>query len=156
MVENLKFVRKPIINKTGIYGFFGEYRWLSNFHLSPVTVDGMTYNSAEHAFMAMKTFNPDERKVLSLMSLPVDARRYGQTVKLRPDWERVKVSMMKKVLQAKFHQDKGLGAALLATDPLYLEETNDWGDVFWGVSEGKGQNNLGRTIMEVRDELKYN
>lgn len=43
---------------------------------------------------------------------------------------------------------------LLATGTRYLEETNTWGDTYWGVCEGKGLNMLGKTLMQVRDELR--
>ena len=43
---------------------------------------------------------------------------------------------------------------LLATGDRYIEETNTWGDTFWGVCNGKGENNLGKIIMKIRDTLK--
>ena len=45
-------------------------------------------------------------------------------------------------------------ARLLETGDVYLEETNTWGDVFWGVCNGKGENMLGQVLMLIRDELK--
>ena len=42
------------------------------------------------------------------------------------------------------------GYRLIDTAGLYLEETNDWGDQFWGV-DGTGLNMLGHTLMFVRD-----
>ena len=46
--------RLPTVTEDSIRGFFGDYRWLSNFHLSYLTVDGLTFPSAEHAYQAMK------------------------------------------------------------------------------------------------------
>ena len=34
-----------------------------------------------------------------------------------------------------------------------ISEENTWGDTFWGICEGKGENNLGKILMEVRDSL---
>lgn len=57
----------------------------------------------------------------------------------RPDWEDVKVDIMLGLLRQKF-QHPELGAKLLATGDAYLVEGNTWGDTFWGVFNGKGQN----------------
>ena len=43
---------------------------------------------------------------------------------------------------------------LLGTGDTYLEEGNTWNDTFWGVCNGVGENNLGRILMEVREELR--
>ena len=61
---------------------------------------------------------------------------------------------MLRVLRAKFAQNPELAMQLLATGTRYLEETNTWGDTYWGVCEGKGLNMLGKTLMQVRDELR--
>ena len=42
---------------------------------------------------------------------------------------------------------------LLATGEAQLIEGNTWNDTFWGVCKGKGQNWLGRILVEVREEL---
>lgn len=34
-----------------------------------------------------------------------------------------------------------------------LIEGNTWGDTFWGVCRGKGENNLGKILMRLRSEL---
>jgi hypothetical protein len=41
-----------------IHGFFGDYRWLSNFHSCPVYFDGLLYPSSENAYQAAK-LSPD-------------------------------------------------------------------------------------------------
>lgn len=35
-----------------------------------------------------------------------------------------------------------------------LIEGNDWGDTFWGMVDGEGENNLGKILMRVREEIK--
>ena len=42
---------------------------------------------------------------------------------------------------------------LIATGDAYLEKENTWGDRVWGTVNGQGANNLGRILMDVRDEL---
>ena len=36
---------------------------------------------------------------------------------------------------------------------LNIVEGNTWGDVFWGVCNGIGENHLGNILMDVRDEI---
>jgi len=57
-------------------------------------------------------------------------------------------------LFAKFSQSKKLSELLLSTGDKYLEETNNWGDEFWGVCNEVGENNLGKILIRVRKKLK--
>ena len=62
---------------------------------------------------------------------------------------------MTEVCYAKFSQNADLAKRLLETDNLYLEETNDWEDRFWGRDQfGNGINMLGNVLMFVRSTLK--
>jgi predicted NAD-dependent protein-ADP-ribosyltransferase YbiA (DUF1768 family) len=51
--------------------------------------------------------------------------------------------------------DPVLREMLLDTGDAILEEGNMWNDTFWGIdlNTGKGQNHLGRLLMERRAEL---
>lgn len=143
------------VDDTQILGFFGGYGFLSNFHSCPVEVDGLIYPSSEHAFMAQKTDLAWERKKLACgIPTPKEAKTYGQSVTLRKDWEEVKYSSMVKVLYAKFSQNEELGDFLIGTGTRRLEETNWWGDKYWGVCNKEGQNKLGLALMEVRDSIR--
>lgn len=132
----------------GIRGFFGEYRYMSNFHLSPVVFDGVTYPCVENAFQAAKTFDLEQRKPFVTLE-PGQAKRAGRKVQLREDWEQVKDSVMEDLVRQKFSQ-KELKDKLLATGDTYLEETNWWKDTYWGVCNGIGKNTLGKILMKVR------
>ena len=82
------------------------------------------------------------------------AKKLGRTVKLRPDWNEVKLSVMLEVLRHKFNQNPDLADKLLATGDTLLQEGNTWHDYYWGVCNGKGENNLGKLLMLVRQELR--
>lgn len=146
-------VVEPIETEDGIYGFFGKYRDLSNFGKGTVTIDGMRFLCSEGAYMAQKTHDVKHKQALTLM-LGKEAKAYGQTVPLREDWNDVRVNAMYRVLLAKFSQNRDLRDLLLSTGNKYLEETNWWNDKFWGVCGGEGENNLGKTLMRVRDVLR--
>ena len=59
-----------------------------------------------------------------------------------------------KEVSGKFAQNPDLLQKLLDTGDAHLEETNTWKDTFWGVCKGEGQNNLGKILMSVREELR--
>lgn len=134
--------------------FRNEYRFLSNFWDAPIEYGGLHYLNAEAAFQAQKCMTEDEKIPFTTLRSN-EAKRLGRRVPLRPDWEEVKVGIMEGIVRAKFTQNGDLGAQLLATGDILLEEGNTWGDVFWGVDaqSRKGQNHLGKILMKVRAEL---
>lgn len=141
--------------KQGVYGFFGSFRFLSNFHFVKVELDGLIYPTTEHAYQAAKSGDPQVRALFAHgIDTPQEARRLGQQITLHPEWHaRIKYEVMLDLTRKKYAKDP-LKSMLLDTGELYLEETNHWGDVYWGVCGGKGENNLGKILMLVRDELR--
>ena len=143
-----------------IVEFDGEYAFLSNFYDSPIFYEGITYPTNEHFFQAMKTLDPVERQKIADAKTPGLAKRLGRSVKLRPDWEKIKVDVMRTGLMLKF-TDAALAEKLIATGDEELVEGNWWCDNTWGnchcpkCSRKGGRNLLGMLLMEVRKELQY-
>jgi ribA/ribD-fused uncharacterized protein len=135
-----------------ITSFSGEFRFLSNFWPALVWFEGFTYSSVEHAYVAAKTLSQVERMTICQMSSPGAVKRYGRKLKLRPDWELVKVQVMEDLLERKF-QNVALRRLLHATRGRELIEGNTWGDTFWGVCNGVGENQLGQLLMKIRDSF---
>ena len=135
-----------------ILGFKDEFRWLSNFTLCTVEFDGDIYFSVEHAYQAAKTFDLVKRKLIR-ESTAARAKQIGKTLELIPDWDLIKLDVMCDLLMQKFSQEP-FRSQLIATSDCYIEETNWWGDVFWGVCSGKGLNHLGKMIMKIRANLQ--
>lgn len=74
----------------------------------------------------------------------------------RPDWDDVKVGIMRDILRAKVEQHEYVRRKLLATGDRELIE-DSWRDDFWGWGPSRdGQNMLGKLWMEVRAELTAN
>jgi len=134
--------------------FRGEYEFLSNFFEIPIEYNGLYYLNSEAAFQAQKCCS-EEEKLTFMTCAASKAKRKGRQVVLRPDWENVKLQLMEEIVRAKFCQNPGLAAKLLATGDRVLIEGNTWHDMFWGVdlNSGKGENHLGRILMKVRMEL---
>lgn len=136
-----------------IDNFNKEFEFLSNFYPSEIKIEGITFPTVEHAFQALKSLDITERVLIAAEPTPGRAKRAGRRVKLRPDWEEVKVNYMYECVKRKFEIPE-LKRKLLATGDAYLIEGNTWNDTFWGVCNGEGANMLGLTLMKVRSELK--
>lgn len=134
--------------------FQGNYRWLSNFWRCKIEIDGIVFESAEHAYQAHKPLSNRDMLWVAAAQSSGAAKRRGARVIIRPDWNNVKVDIMRKVVTAKFRQNKYLMKLLLETGNQQLVEGNTWGDRFWGKCDGVGQNWLGRILMDVRSEAK--
>lgn len=142
--------------RPGSNKLLGDFRFLSNFYEWPNIVDfnGVFYSSTEAAYQAAKSLDPIEHKIFATLP-PADSKRRGRAIKMRPDWESIKLEVVEALLRQKFSdRNPHLVEALLATGDAVLVEGNYWGDTFWGVCRGKGLNHLGRLLMERRAQLR--
>jgi ribA/ribD-fused uncharacterized protein len=137
----------------------GDFSFLSNFYMAaPFEFEGATWPSAEHAFQASKCADPSQRKLFVLCKRPGEAKRLGRRVRLRADWESVKLDVMEEILRAKF-RDASLRRRLAAIGTCcHITHTNIWHDLFWGVCacpihNDRGRNHLGQILMKLRSEL---
>ena len=153
MIPRLLQTAPAPVPPTIVPAFEGRYRFLSNFFAVPIEMDGTIYRSVEHAYQASKTFVESARIMIWSLPRAGAAKRAGREVPIRPDWESVKLGVMRSLLHKKFAEDP-LRGKLLATGDAELVEGNDWGDRFWGRVDGVGDNHLGRLLMQVRDEIR--
>lgn len=135
---------------TPIRSFMGPYRFLSNFWLAEVSLDGVVYPSVEHAYVAAKTLDLGVRAAIAEVDTPGKVKRMGRKLVLRDDWEDVKLQVMEDLLRQKFAPGTALRTQLDLTGSSHLEEGNTWGDTFWGVCRGVGENHLGKLLMKIR------
>lgn len=132
--------------------FSGPHRFLSNFWIEP---DG---TFVEYEYQRAKCANFQDREIFDTLIqkgtlTPQQAKAIGRRVEIREDWEDVRVSIMLFYVTKKFKDHQDLLWRLKQTRPSRLIEGNTWGDTFWGVCNGRGQNMLGEILMQVRDEL---
>jgi ribA/ribD-fused uncharacterized protein len=134
--------------------FTGENFFLSNFYPCQIPFLGLMYPSVEHAYQASKSLEPEVRESIRNAATPGKAKRLGGKVVVRPDWKEIKLKFMFEFVQYKFHIHELMRSQLLATEEAEIIEGNYWGDTFWGVCGGKGENHLGKIIMKIRDDLR--
>lgn len=131
--------------------FEGKYAFLSNFYPVNVTLDGEIYPSVEHAYQAAKTLDKAERQKIQKAETAAKAKKLGRKVTMRSDWEDQRLPTMTMLLKQKFKAGTLPAGLLKGTGKAELVEGNWWGDTFWGVCKGQGENHLGKILMEVRD-----
>jgi len=137
--------------------------WFSNFlpFDKPLVHQDISYPTVEHYYQAMKTFDLEYRKRISLCSTPGQAKKLGRKAVLRKDWEKKKVNIMEQALKYKFNEGTTWHKRL--TESVGdLIEWNYWHDNFWGncycpkCFSIQGENWLGIILMKLRDEFKRN
>lgn len=148
-----------------IDSFKGRWSFLSNFYPCLVEHQGIEYPSVEHFYVAMKIDSDqfingnyytsgDFREMISKIASPGMVKKIGKKVKLRKDWDEKKLKVMNWGVREKFKKNEDLKELLLSTGDQEIVEGNTWGDVYWGVCDGKGKNHLGKILMKVRDEIR--
>jgi ribA/ribD-fused uncharacterized protein len=138
--------------------FQGDYRFLSNFFIgAPLRVMGMTFQTSEHMYQALKTTDPAEVRAVMSCQTPGEVKRLGRTLTIRPDWDSVKDRAMELCTGYKFAANPDLLEKLMATGNTYLLEGNTWHDNYWGACSCErcesvdSYNKLGYTLMRYRD-----
>ena len=139
-------------------------RFLSNFyphkkdgglypHHLQIVYEGIVFDCVENAYQAAKTKDKDLRRKISRMS-PYEAKAFWEKKEhqkyLADGWAERRLDIMQDLVKQKFCNHPALKQLLLDTKDAILEEGNDWGDTFWGICNGKGENHLGKILMQVR------
>jgi hypothetical protein len=87
----------------------------------------MCFPSVEAAFQAAKCATPNDR--VQFLNLAANqAKRRGRQIKMRPDWEDRKLTIMHNLLVHKFNENLELIPKLLDTGGAVLVEGNTWHD----------------------------
>jgi N-glycosidase YbiA len=133
--------------------FVGENAFLSNFHHSTFSFNGKLWKTVEHCYQAHKTLDENQRELIRNAATPAEAKKLGQLVLMREDWDIIKLDLMKQLVHLKF-ENVFLQYQLLQTGDQELIEGNLWNDTFFGVCRGKGQNHLGKILMNERQLIK--
>lgn len=137
--------------KEPITSFSGEFVWLSNFYPARVQYAGLTYPTVENAYQAAKLLDPGVRIPFTRCT-PREAKRMGGRFMIRSDWEDLRLAIMEQLIRQKF-ADEYLRKRLCRTRGRQLIEGNNWGDRFWGMCNGVGENHLGIILMRVREDV---
>lgn len=144
---------------THVYFYEQEFYVLSNFSAFTLQWKGIRFDTSEAAYHWEKFPGPNSKSLRAFIRLAPSAHEAFKRAEQyrdhrRPDWDGVKVDVMRDILRAKVEQHEYVRRKLLETGDRELVE-NSWRDSFWGWGEDeKGQNMLGKLWMEIRAELR--
>lgn len=151
---------KEITSFRGEYGFLSNFTWLTN----SIEFNGYQFQSVEAAYMAAKSLyqknnTVDIHKWISYcayihINKQSEMKKNSYQLSLNEQWDIDKIKIMHNLVSQKFNNNSDLCEKLLNTGNRLIIENNHWNDRFWGVCKGKGQNMLGRILMDVRDNIK--
>ncbi len=133
--------------------FRDNYWFLSNMFPCIIHYEGFFYNSVEHAYQTAACLFEEDKLKMKECKDGFEAKKLSYKVVRRSDWDDIKESVMKDLLYIKFGTGE-MQRKLLATGDIEIIEENHWGDTFWGVCKGKGQNKLGKMLKQIRKNLQ--
>ena len=159
----LEKYRDPIladnIMNNDFIGFYPrEFFCFDNFSAFKVLVDGVLFSTVEHAYQAYKFKDtaPEVFEEIINSYSSDEAKRIAtrNKDKIVSNWSAIKVDVMEKLLRAKLEQNPFVRKKLLETQDYVICEDSPVDD-FWGIGpDKKGQNQLGKLWMKLREELK--
>ena len=133
-----------------------DYGWLSNSAPYPISLESKMWYTAEHYFQTQKFHDVTVQKQILKTRSAAEVIRIACNPKLRvrKDWNMVRLDVMRTAVQAKFTQITELRKLLLNTGDAELIDHSD-ADSYWADGgDGGGRNMLGVVLMEVRDGLR--
>lgn len=143
------------------FGKDGDHAIFSNFAPSPMKIDGKDYYTVEHFFQSMKFVDTDPEYAESIRVArgPKMAKDLGKSREhmMNPLWSGPKgyaIKVMRKALFCKALQNKRFYDCLLSTGDSEIIEASPWDNIWGEGKDGKGQNLMGKLLMELRKKLK--
>jgi len=134
------------------------YGCFSNFSPHCIYLNGQDWLTVEHYYQAQKFVGSVNERLINLIrdsQTPQEAASLGRdrSLQLRPDWEEVKIAIMRAGVFTKFITHTDIQKILLSTGDRVIVEDSPT-DYYWGCGSNKsGQNHLGKILMSVRLEI---
>ncbi len=128
----------------------------------PLRINGIRIRTSEALYQACRfPHMPDVQRLIIEQNSPMTAKMRSKPYRKqsRPDWDAVRVKVMRWCLRVKLAQNwREFGRLLLATGERPIVEQSKKDD-FWGAKIAEdgslvGMNVLGRLLMELREQLK--
>ena len=121
-------------------------------------IGNIKWKTSEHYFQASKFAGTPYFNYVSTLPSPRDAFNFSRERNVQkwihPNWQSIKLTVMRRVLVEKFSQDETLLKILLKTGNAQLVEHTK-NDRFWGDGgDESGENHLGRLLVLVRDQIR--
>lgn len=141
------------------YKVDAPYGCFSNFSPHGIYLDGYYWPTVEHYYQAQKFVGTADAAIIPIIRAAKTANEAAflgraRHRQYRPDWEAVKLSVMRSAVLLKFLSHLDIQAILLSTQEEMIVE-NSPTDYFWGCgADGTGQNHLGKILMDIRRQIR--
>jgi ribA/ribD-fused uncharacterized protein len=148
------------VNQTEhVFFYERDFYVLSNFSAFRLRWRGHDFDTSEAAYQWSKFYTVQQATICVAIRQAPSAHEAFKIAERnaqhrRPDWDLVRVDIMRGILRAKIDQHEYVRRKLLATGERQLIE-DSWRDSFWGWGPHRdGKNMLGKLWMEIRAELR--
>ncbi|HEY9750785.1 MAG TPA: NADAR family protein [Allocoleopsis sp.] len=141
------------------YKVSDPYGCFSNFSPHPIAIADQTWTTVEHYYQSQKFVGTEHEPLIATIQAvktPEEAAALGRARcrSVRKDWEQVKAEIMYQAVLQKFLTHLDIQAVLLSTHEALIVEDSPT-DYYWGCgSQGTGQNQLGKILMQVRQVIR--
>lgn len=141
-----------------VFFYEQDFYVLSNFSSFSLKWKGLRFDTSEAAYHWEK-FAATAPFIAEKILLAISAHEAFKIAEAnkhlrRPNWDDIKVEIMRDILRAKVEQHEYVRRKLIETGDRELIE-DSWRDDFWGWGPNKdGKNMLGKLWMYIREELK--
>ncbi|MBW7470814.1 NADAR family protein [Marinobacter sp. M216] len=119
-------------------------------------LEGKVWPTVEHYFQAMKFTDENRQEKIRTATTPARAGKLGRKrhKSLRPDWKKVRETVMTRAVYTRCRTYPDLAQALLETGDQKIVENSNY-DYFWGCGrDRRGHNGYGKVLMNVRAKLR--
>ncbi|MDE6089848.1 MAG: NADAR family protein [Duncaniella sp.] len=153
------------MNNTIAFNSYNEHFLLSNMYPVVIEYKGMKYYGVDNLYHYLLFFqHPGVQSKIMKKSKGICANYQAKKISednkelIKGITDSQKVNLLKKCMRLKYEQSQHCKDYLLSTENKQLIEFAYWGDTFWGCTlkngEYVGENNCGKILMELRDELR--
>tara|TARA_Y100000389_G_scaffold204449_1_gene257071 strand:- start:1289 stop:2887 length:1599 start_codon:yes stop_codon:yes gene_type:complete len=142
-----------------------DNKWLSTFNkANPFDYEGLIYPTVEHAFHAQKVNDEKKEEYQKLFTdtdiEPNEAKKMGgkkyfteNNYTLRNDWNEQRLSLMENITKIYYNNNPEMFEKLKETGDRELIHTGFRIDDYWGVKNDQGENNHGKILMKIRNDI---
>ncbi|KAF8821885.1 FHA domain-containing protein [Cardiosporidium cionae] len=136
---------------TRLDSFTGAYHWLSLEYPCPVYFRDHIYPSALHAVLIAQYPHVDFEE-MALLTTHKELQNFVREKEELAEWPKIRLKIMENIMRDKFRRNEALREKLRDTGQRELIWNNKE-DAFFGQIDFRGQNNLGRILQAIRNNI---
>ena len=141
-----------------VEAFIGYHSFMTNDFQTEVYHSGHIYPSVSYAFQAARAPDENMRNLIKKSPTLIGMYDIAKTFQEPSDWPFARLKVMEALHRDKFRRSPILREKLLSTGDRSLNnelfELDPEGEnIFWGLVDSRGQNQLGRILEQLREDI---